>query len=112
MAKGKSNGTAAAAEGSASDNGGIIFQKMADDFTIPTVSRGGQWDPVVEQLCAKENKGAVIKVYMAEGHTAEHAQLVYTRAKALKNAAKRLGKELTVAVRILDGKSCLLAASK
>lgn len=95
-----------AATGSAVANGGLIFQKMPSDYVIPQRTHGGQWDAVVEQLCAKENKGATVKLF--ETSKAD-VQLTYTRAKALKNAAKRLGKTLTVAVRLEGDKSILLA---
>lgn len=109
MADSKAGKATASTTKTGTANGAVLFQKMAADFVIPTISRGGQWDTAVNQLCAKENKGATVKLYETDH---ENVQLTYTRAKALKNAAKRLGKEILVAVRIIDGKSCLLAQAK
>lgn len=110
MGKTNKGSTAAAAStettGSAVANGGLIFQKMPSDYVIPQRTHGGQWDAVVEQLCAKENKGATVRLFKT---TKDQVQLTYTRAKALKNAAKRLGKDITVAVRLEGDVSVLLA---
>lgn len=105
----KTKGSTAAgteASGSAAGNGGLIFEKMPDDYVIPTRTHGGQWDAVVEQLCAKENKGDTVRLFKT---TKDQVQLTYTRAKALKNAAKRLNKDITVAVRLEGDVSVLLA---
>lgn len=106
MAKASKNTEAA----TGSDNGGIIFQKMPKGYEIPKRQTSGVWDALIAQLCASENKGSVVKVYEAPK---DDEQLVYTRSKALRQAAKRAGKDVTVAVRIEgtgdDAKSVLLA---
>lgn len=89
-----------------------MFEDMGEDFVIPRKARSGAWDPVVRDLHADGNKGRVKKLFEAPGHTDADAQPVYSKAKALKNAAKRLGYKVLVAVRVMDGKTVLLARAQ
>jgi hypothetical protein len=108
MAKGK-GGRSDENTGSTTANGDLLFEEMAEGFSIPATVGSGQWDSLVDRLV--QSKGSVVKIFET---SIDEVQKSYTRAKQLKAAAKRKEIDLTVAVRKLAGKdgsirSCVLA---
>jgi hypothetical protein len=94
-------------EAAGETNGGLVFERLGKDFEIPVVTKGSQFEGPLKQLQAL--KGEPVKLFSAPP---TQARRVYTKAKALKKAAERLGIELDACVRKMGEETCLIASAK
>lgn len=113
MAKNKSGKTASETTTEAAavnqGNGDLLFEDMGEGFSIPSARSGvSLFDTTVKQLLADEKNGngtypvrCIFKQEVSADKEQSEKGLMkcYTRAKQLKNAAKRLEVNITVATR-------------
>lgn len=102
-ANGKKNGAVAESTNGA-NNGGLLFEAMPDDFSLPGRTSGGEWDAHAQKVLDMAPK--LVKVYESEVD-----QETYSRAKSLRKSIARLkaADRVTVAVRKHGGKHVLFA---
>lgn len=101
---GTSNG--AAHSNGAPVQGGLVFERLGKEFTIPTIQKKSGWESTILKL-RDEAAGEVVAVYRVEY---DRARKAYTKNKALRKQAAAMGiEDFNSCVRKQAGKNGPLA---